>query len=193
MDIAGDFSAYRASERLVDGRELLIRAVTPADREALRSGFARLSPDSVYFRFLGARRVLTEHELDFLTSPDFRSHVAIGAELREDGRLLPVGVARYIGGEPAQGDSPEFAVAVDETHHGLGIGTLLLKHLALIARAQGHRSLQGTVLAGNHEMLDVIAHLAERAGIAHREHGGDGVVAVQLDLAGPAAGTPGGQ
>lgn len=173
-------TAWRAEDHLVDGRAVVVRAVTPADRAALRDGFARLSPDSVYFRFLGARRVLTEQELDFLVSPDFDRHVAIGAELVQGGTTVPVGVARYVRGDAP--DVAEFAVAVDEGYHRLGVGTLLLRHLAAIARAKGVARLEGTVLAGNHEMLEVIAHLATYAGIAHRQRVDNDTVSVVLDL-----------
>lgn len=175
-----DFAHYHVTERLADGREAVIRAVTPADRQALRDGFARLSSDSVYARFMAARRSLTEAELDHFTNPDFNLHAAIGAEVHEGGRLLPVGVGRWMRG--AGDREAEFAVTVDDAHHGLGVGTLLMKHLVVIARARGLARLTGTVLAGNHDMLVLVDHLDPVAGVSHHAHREDGVVTVVIEL-----------
>ncbi len=175
-----DFTHYHVTEQLLDGRDVVIRAVTPADRDALRDGFARLSPDSVYARFMAARRALSDAELHHYTHPDFDLHAAIGAEVLEDGRLQAAGVARWMRG--TGDDAAEFAVTVDDAHHGLGIGTLLMKHLVLIARARGLARLTGTVLAGNHDMLVLVDHLDAIAGVSHHAHRDDGTVTVVIEL-----------
>ncbi len=148
-----DARTYSQRDRLLDGRPVLVRAIRPEDKPILREGFRRLSPQSVYHRFFQAKKDLNEAELRYLTEIDFESHVALLAILDEEGPGLGIGVGRYIV-EPDTG-SAEIAFTVDETHHGLGVGTLLLRHLARIARGQGLEEFRAYVLAENRAMLEV--------------------------------------
>jgi RimJ/RimL family protein N-acetyltransferase len=148
-----DARDYSERDRLLDGRPVLLRAIRPEDKPHLREGFRRLSPESVYHRFFQAKQELSQAELRYLTEVDFESHVALLAILEEEGREIGVGVGRYIV-EPGT-RSAEVAFTVDETHHGLGVGTLLLKHLARIARARGLEEFRAYVLAENRAMLEV--------------------------------------
>ena len=73
------------THRLADGTLVRTRPLRPDDREKLRNGFARLSPESKYRRFFSAPATLSEASLDYLTTTDGRDHVAIGAELARRG------------------------------------------------------------------------------------------------------------
>jgi RimJ/RimL family protein N-acetyltransferase len=148
-----DARAYSQQDRLLDGRPVLVRAIRPEDKPFLLEGFRRLSPESVYQRFFQAKKELSARELRYLTEVDFEKHVALLAILEEDGREVAVGVGRYI----VEPDAPaaEVAFTVDETHHGLGVGTLLLRHLARIARQKGLEKFRAYVLAENRAMLEV--------------------------------------
>jgi GNAT superfamily N-acetyltransferase len=147
---------YRVDERLLDGRPVILRAIRPEDRDALRAGFHRLSERSVYLRFFQAKRELTDQELHYLTEIDFESHVALLAILEHDGEEEGIGVGRYIV-EPGT-EAAEIAFVVDEAHHGLGVGTLLLRHLAAIARAKGLEKFHAYVMFDNRAMLEVFEH-----------------------------------
>jgi GNAT superfamily N-acetyltransferase len=173
--------SYLETDTLPDGRAIRVRAVTPADRDALRAGFARLAPDSVWFRFLSARSLLTDAELDFLAAPDFRRHIALGAELREGDGWHPVGVARCLR-DDAHAPEAEFAIAVDEAHRREGIGTLLLCHLVHAARTAGIERLVGLVHPANHDMLEVLAHLEALTGCRVRQRRQDDVARVVIEL-----------
>ena len=161
-----DARTYSQRDRLLDGRPVLLRAIRPGDKTILREGFRRLSPQSVYLRFFQAKKELNETELRYLTEVDFESHVAILAILDEKRPELGIGVGRYIvepafakatAGRPGT-RSAEIALTVDETHQGLGVGTLLLTHLARIARGQRLEEFRAYVLAENRAMLEVFAN-----------------------------------
>src|SRR5215467_11692016 len=62
---------YAAEAVLRDGGSIHIRAIRPDDRERLLDHFRSLSARSVYFRFFGAKRRLTNAELDQFTRLDF--------------------------------------------------------------------------------------------------------------------------
>jgi RimJ/RimL family protein N-acetyltransferase len=144
---------YSREDRLLDGRPVLVRAIRPEDKRHLKEGFRRLSLQSVYHRFFQAKKELSEAELRYLTELDFETHVGLLVVLEEDGREAALGVGRYIF-EPGTG-SAEVAFTVDEAHHGLGVATILLRHLAVIGRRRGLSEFRAYVLAENRAMLEV--------------------------------------
>jgi len=150
--------AYAAWERLSGGCPLLIRAIGPADKEALQAMVRRLSPESAYLRFFQAKRELSLEELSYYTEVDFQSHVALVAIFREDDADLLIGTGRYFRGESTAPDSAELSFLVDDAHQGQGVATHLLRHLAAIAWAAGISELRAEVLADNKRMLDVFSH-----------------------------------
>ena len=177
---AGEVSAYRSAERLRDGRPLTIRALQPRDREALLEAFGRTGDASRYTRFFSPKRAFTDREIDFFVRVDFKSHVALVAELQEGGLRVIAGGGRYIVDRP---DSAEVAFMVDDAHQGLGIGSLLMRHLVACARAAGLKTLVAEVLPGNVAMLKVF----ERAGLDVKTRREGGVLHLDMGLA-PAKG-----
>lgn len=150
-------SEYRAEEKLRDGRTIIIRALHADDKELWKEVWQHMSPTSLYFRFFTPKRTYTEQEVKYFTELDFVNHVALIAIIPDDSDGTPTAVARYI--RQACGKSAEVAVAVEDEFHGLGIGTLLLKHLAELAREQGIEEFTGAVLADNRKMLEVFENL----------------------------------
>jgi hypothetical protein len=90
--------AEDTTHRLADGTRIHTRPLRPDDREKLRNGFARMSPESKYRRFFSAPSSLSESTLDYLTRTDGWHHVAIGAELGDDGAdtSYGIGIARFV-------------------------------------------------------------------------------------------------
>jgi acetyl coenzyme A synthetase (ADP forming)-like protein len=149
-------SSYATDEVLRDGSSTHLRAIRPDDRDRLVDHFHRLSARSVYFRFFGAKRRLTDAELDRFTRLDFVERVALVATLRERGEERIIGVGRYAV-LPGDGGTAEVAFAVADEHQGRGIGTVLLEHLLRIARARGITEFQADVLGENSLMLQVFS------------------------------------
>jgi GNAT superfamily N-acetyltransferase len=136
--------------RLADGTLIRTRPLRPEDREKLQNGFARLSPESRYRRFFSAPHALSEATLDYLTTPDGRDHVAIGAELAGAGAdpSYGIGIARFVR-LPDEPSAAEAAVAViDEMQHR-GVGRLLLRELIRAAHACAVTTFVCHVLPGN--------------------------------------------
>lgn len=175
---------YLVQENLRDGRAVRIRALQPADRELMLAAVDRVGQDSLYRRFFSPKHGFSEAEIVHYMNVDFVSHVALVAELEENGAPLIAGGGRYIVAAPG---AAEMAFVVDDPHHGLGIGTLLMRHLALIARAAGLQTLKAEVLADNTPMLAVF----KRSGLPVRLTRDGGVTLVSMDCR-PGAGTSGG-
>jgi len=150
---------FWAEEILRDGGSIVIRAIRADDKTRLLEHFRRLSAQSVYFRFFGTKKTLSDRELAAFTELDFVERVALVATLLDEGHERIIGVGR-MNVLPSHGtpSRAEVAFAVTDDHQGRGIATLLLEQLALIARTLGVAELQADVLSDNRRMLDVFAH-----------------------------------
>jgi RimJ/RimL family protein N-acetyltransferase len=152
---------YTANELLLDSEAVHIRAIRADDKQALREHFERLSPDTVYYRFLGVKKRLTGEDLVYLTELDFHRRAALVAVLSRDSTSRIVGVGRYACAPDGPDDQAEIAITVEDAEHGRGIGTLLLKHLMLVASAEGIERFDAWLLSENTRMI----RLLEKTGL----------------------------
>jgi RimJ/RimL family protein N-acetyltransferase len=167
-------AAYSAVETLRDGRSVTIRALKPEDRSGMLSAVERVSAQSLYRRFFGPKRQFTEKETDFFVNVDFVKHVALVAALDQSGQTTIIGGGRYIVTQP---ETAELAFAIVDEYQGQRVGTALLRHLVLIARASGLRQLVAEVLPENAPMLALFG----KFGFTAKRSSGE-VVHVALDL-----------
>lgn len=156
---------YIANEKLPDGRSLVIRAIRSDDKPILQEGWHHLSKQSQYFRFFTSKGELTEQELAFFTNIDFKHHVGLLASIVVDDSETPVGVGRYIVTDGEACRTAELAFTVVEEYQGLGIATILLKHLIVIAKSQGISEFTAFVLPENKGMLKVL----HKSGLKERQ------------------------
>jgi GNAT superfamily N-acetyltransferase len=138
---------------LRDGTAVLVRPVQPTDGALLLDGFARLSLQSRYGRFLTAKRELTPAEVRFLTCVDHHDHDAIGAIDPMTGR--GVGVARFVRSK-TDPQAAEVAITVVDEWQRRGVGTLLLRRLAERARNAGVFYFTAVVAAENDAMIGLL-------------------------------------
>lgn len=172
-------SQYEVSATLKDGTAIIIRAIRPDDSGPLREQFVNhLSTESVRLRFHGLRRAPSVNEAERLTNVDFIDHVALVATPQANLKEL-IGVARYIvDDDRPRRDLAEVAFLILDEYQGKGLGTLLFKHLALLAKTRGIRELRADVLADNQAMLRVI----EQSGFPTRRSTSFGVVRLMISL-----------
>lgn len=170
---------FAATHALPNGTSILIRAVRSDDKERLRAAFGELEQTSIYTRFFGFRKELTEAELEQATNVDFDQAVALWATINSGGSEIIIGGGRYVrSAEPASRLSAEVAFAVEEDYQGQGIASCLLGHLVRIARSKGLLQFEADVLTGNRPMLDVFA----RSGLPIRQQSAGDVIHVTLSL-----------
>ena len=72
-----DPSHFSIIETLRNGRRVEIRAQRPQDREDLEAAIARMSDESLYRRFFGARRHFSEKEAEYFLNINFVDQVAL--------------------------------------------------------------------------------------------------------------------
>lgn len=173
---------YRAGQEsrpltLSDGTTVPVRPIRPTDTTALQRFHRRLSLDSVYRRFFGFVRELTEERARYFTHVDGENRYALVAldPARPD---EIIGVVRY--DREAATDRAECAVIVEDRWQGHGVGLALMRRLIEAARARGIRVLDALVLTDNTRMLQLLADLgvptrsqvergADTAGVRHIE------------------------
>jgi acetyl coenzyme A synthetase (ADP forming)-like protein len=172
-----DAAHYSAEEVLRDGGSIHIRAIRPDDRDRLLNHFKGLSQQSIYYRFFGIKRTMTDDELARMTQLDFVSHVGLVATLHDGSGERFIGVARYI--RTAAPTRAEVSFAVLDEHQGRGIGSTMLDHLSRIARAGGIVELEADVLGDNNRMLEVFS----KSGFKVRRSNSSGVIHVTFPTA----------
>ncbi len=158
---------------LGDGTSALIRPLTPADADALAAFHLRQSAESRYLRYFSPKPELSQPELERFTTVDFVDRAAFVVE--ERGEF--VAWASYERWNNR--DDAEVAFMVDDAHHGKGIATLLLEHLAAVARSNGIERFTAQTLGDNRGMLTVFA----KAGWPVHRRFESGVVDVDFSLA----------
>lgn len=128
---------------LSDGATALLSPLGSEDRDLLADGLEELSVQSRYTRFGQGRGPLSEAELDYLANIDQVTHVAWGVAIEGEG----AGVGRYIRVDDL--GCAEVAVTVLDRFQRRGLGTLLFKVLAAVARADGIDEFCFEVMAAN--------------------------------------------
>lgn len=155
-----DIARYSVVERLKDQRPVTIRAVRPGDKGLIIEALRGLSADSIYFRLFASKKEFTDADLKEITEVDFLNVVALVAILEQNGRDRIVGEGRYIrSGEAGTIHKAEVALLVVDAFHGLGIATLLLKHLIAIGREAGITHFEAEILRSNQTMLNILARI----------------------------------
>ena len=166
---------YSVREHLRDDRPITIRALRPDDRAGMLAAIGRTSMQSLQRRFFAPKKGFSEREMAFFLDIDFESHVAIVAEIPEDGSPIIAGGGRYILVRP---DQAEVAFVVVDAYQGQGIGTILMRHLATLARNAGLKELVAEVLPENTAMLK----LFKKVGFRPDAKGSPQVVHLTLQL-----------
>jgi L-amino acid N-acyltransferase YncA len=173
------------SQRAVlrDGAAVRVRAIRADDKQRLREAFERLSPETIYRRFLHPKNALTADELRTATELDFQDHVSIGVTVGngDDERFVAVG--RFVRSSHAA-DTAELAITVVDGFQRHGAGTLLVERLVAVARESGVRQLVAHVLENNRAMLRFLSGLDLPAARSYE----GGVYRIVLDLTGRAQG-----
>jgi len=145
---------------LRDGRRVTLRAIREDDGDRLQEAIRSLSVESSYYRFFSPMPRLPAKFLERATRPERERELQLVAVAGDRTQEKIIGGTRYAALADAQ--DCEFAVAIVDEWHGLGLARPLLETLMRIARARGFQRMEGYVLATNTRMLG----LAKRLGFA---------------------------
>jgi GNAT superfamily N-acetyltransferase len=158
--------------KLRDGTKVDLRPLQPDDVERLRRTFDRLSPLSVYRRFMTPLARPSEAGLRRLADVDHRRREAVVATSGDE----IVGVARY---SVQEGDrQAEIAVVVEDAWQHRGLALLLLRRLAELARRRHLDEFTATILGDNRPAASMVRRLSPEARFSVR--GGEIAVTIPL-------------
>lgn len=132
-----------------------------------RAALKQMSARSLWQRFAGGVRELSESQLDYLTDVDGVGRVAWCAVVLEEGVYHGIGVSRYVRLQEAP-EVAEFAVTVIDPFQGQGVGRALLERLIASARDNRIKTLRGFVFPDNGAMLNLCRSLG---GVGFPENG----------------------
>lgn len=143
--------------QLPDGTDITIRPIRPEDAQIEQDFVRGLSDETRYFRFMNTMNELSETMLARFTQIDYDRELALVAVTEENGAETEVGVCRYA--INPDGESCEFALVVGDAWQHKAVGHKLMGCLMDAARAKGLKTMEGEVLASNHNMLKLVATL----------------------------------
>jgi acyl-CoA hydrolase/GNAT superfamily N-acetyltransferase len=158
-------------EELAGGERVIVRPVRLTDEQPLQDLFYRLSDESVYRRFLSHRLEHSHVEMQRLVDLDYEHSVALVVCTAGGDREEILAISRY-DVDPATGLA-DIAFTVREEWQNRGLGTLLMRRMAGIARARGLAGFTADVLATNRPMLAIfqksglVLELQLSAGVYH--------------------------
>jgi len=138
---------------LADGGTVHIRPVRPDDGDRLQDLYSRLSDESLYLRFFSPVPPPTARQLEQISEIDYERRFSLVAELGDD----IVAIARYDRTGDDDAATAEVAFSVQDDQHGRGLGSILLEHLAAVAREAGIRRFEAWTMPNNHKMLRVFS------------------------------------
>ncbi|MBP8979853.1 MAG: GNAT family N-acetyltransferase [Syntrophobacterales bacterium] len=157
--IRGEYPEHLESYRTTKkGHNILFRPIKISDEPLLKDFIYSLSDQSLYRRFMSARKDMPHEVLQKLVIIDYTLEMAILAIMPREQSEEIVGVGRYY--IDATSHTAEVAFAVKDTHQQMGIGTELLAYLTYLAKRQGLLGFTAEVLSDNKPMM----HVFEKGG-----------------------------
>lgn len=136
-----------------DGRSFLIRPILPEDEPELQALVKRMPAEDVRMRFFQPIRELPHEMAARLTQLDYEREMAL---IVTEPDTLP-GKGKIMGAVRCNADpnfeKAEYAILVDRTMTGMGLGPLLMRYIIDYARGLGIKELYGEVLRENESML----------------------------------------
>jgi acetyltransferase len=134
---------------LEDGERVFLRPVEFTDFDALMSFFRRLSPQSIYNRWMSIKKTLPEEEARYYVNTDFGKDMAIYA-FSKDGLMR--GAVRLMGNDD---NSVEFAIVVEDSWQNRGLGMEMMRYILEIARERNYNNVYGEIFRENQVMRKV--------------------------------------
>ncbi len=141
---------------LPSGVEIPFRVVRPDDAPALQRLHARCSERTIYLRFFGSMKELSDKQARYFASTDGADHFGLVAIDPEDPNEI-IAVVRYAR-KPGD-ERAEYSALVEDRCQGQQIGARLTHQLIEEARGNGVRFFYAHVKGENKRMLNVLRHL----------------------------------
>ena len=160
---------------LPSGAEVPFRVVRPDDAPALQRLHGRCGERTIYLRFFGSMKKLSDEKAQYFASTDGVDHLGLVALDPQDPNEI-IAVVRYAR-EPGD-ERAEYAAIVEDRWQGHGVGRGLTAQLIDEALENGVRYFYALVMGKNARMLNVLRHLD----LPEQERREDGEKMVEIGL-----------
>lgn len=154
---------------------ITVRPTQPADTVLIEEMHERLSPDTIYYRYLSPRKpspTEVAHEIQLATA-----HGATLVATTHTPEEAVVGLAFYVIDEDAP-EKAEAAFLIEDEFQGCGVGRCLFQQLHQQAQRQGIRTWQMSMAADNERMMQLV----RRSGLPYTAEYASGARTVEVSL-----------
>ncbi|MGV8073881.1 MAG: GNAT family N-acetyltransferase [Syntrophobacteraceae bacterium] len=167
-------SEWEGEQELDDGGKIYIRPSKATDERALKEFFYSLPKEAFYYRLLSKMKVFPQYNVHHLVNLDYeRQLTVLGLTGKDKGERI-LGIAQYVLDEESMTAEVDFAV--HRSYSRKGVGTLLIKHLAEIAKSRRIRMFVTHITTGNERAFGVF----QRLGYVVEGSYSDGIYEVRL-------------
>lgn len=135
-----------------DNTYLCFKTLGKDDREKFVEGFSKLSQKSIYKRFFGFLKKLTDEQIDGFLNTDKKDHIAWAAWDFVGDEIFGVGVGRFKRSLTNPKEA-EMALTVIDEYQGKGVGAVLLAILYYLAGKSDTEILTGIILPDNVKLI----------------------------------------
>ena len=150
----GVYPAALETFRTTDkGLNILLRPVKIGDEPLMKDFFYSLSADSMYRRFMSARRDMPHERLQKFGLVDYASSMMILAIIEGKEKEVIAGIGQY--GLNRDVLTAEVALVVNDEYQSVGVGHELLAYLTHLAKKRGILAFTAEVLVENKPMINL--------------------------------------
>tara|TARA_R110001606_G_scaffold54258_4_gene133277 strand:+ start:8614 stop:9228 length:615 start_codon:yes stop_codon:yes gene_type:complete len=140
---------------LDNGTHICLRRVRHSDLGQIKKGIGQLSDQSRYSRFFSGSKTIPPSVVERLASVDGINHLAWGV-VNMDEADHPAVAAAHVFREAETSETGEFAIAVLDQYHGLGVARILMTAIFLDCYCEGLRHLRIDILRDNKKAYGLI-------------------------------------
>ncbi len=151
------------------GLQILLRPIKISDEPLLKDFFYSLSDESMYLRFISARRDIPHELLQQFVAVDYFQKMVLVAVIKVDDRESICGLGQY--GLNSDTYTADVALVVRDDWQKKGVAGELLSYLTYLAKKQGILGFTAEVLAGN----DPVFRLFKKMGFNVSKRNEEGV------------------
>jgi len=157
---------YESWLTLKNGSTVFLRPILHSDEHLVIDLFKRLSPDSVYMRFLRHLHSLPEDMVYQFTHINYSSEFALVAIIEEDEKGKIIAIARYT--YSPNDNITDLAIAVRDDWQHLGLGKPLLKKIIQIGKEHGIFRFGGMIAPQNRIIRQILLELGYKVNYSMR-------------------------
>lgn len=131
---------------------ICFKTLQKEDRQMFLDGFKKLSAKSVYHRFFGFMKELTEKQVKELLDTDKKDHIAWAAFDIIGEEAYGIGVGRFRRSK-SKSNEAELALTVIDEYQGTGVGTSLLGIMYYLGGIVGIDVFTGIIMSDNSKLI----------------------------------------